>query len=383
LKRAINIRHGKNIVKEIIKKYGNSPTRKKKIILFGNDIVLGGYSTYKEGNSFRKNHITTFPIKAFGIEFDFALQGSYSNNINAILESLMTGTPLPELHPLDDPDQLPFPDRCLLTHYAQHGGTVDQKPSLQKSTLIRTSSGCLNTCIFCQRKAWNSKYQAHSIEYVSKEFSELKNHNYRNIWVTDDNFTFDLKRAKSLLQELSNRDLTVNMKIALSSWTFIDEEFLETAKMAHVSIISFGVETANPEIQSFYRKHIQLERFSKLIQYADQIGLYTVGNFIIGAPMETQETIDETFHYIMSTSFDQVNIKILDYMAGSELYESIPQGNRGTARHLFACEENGLNKFPLKVLKGKIKDFMEEFRQVREGRLKEKINHQGLPYFLL
>jgi len=26
---------------------------------------------------------------------------------------------------------------------------------------------------------------------------------------------------------------------------------------------------------------------------------------------------------------------------------------------------------------------MEEFRQVREGRLKEKINHQGLPYFLL
>jgi anaerobic magnesium-protoporphyrin IX monomethyl ester cyclase len=294
----------------------------------------------------------------------------------------MTGNPPPETRPLTDLDQLPFPDRGLLTPYAEHGGTVDQKPGLQKSTLIRTSAGCLNDCIFCQRKAWHKKYQAHSIPYVLNEFSELKKHHYRNIWITDDNFTYDLKRAKSLLKELSDRDLTMDMKIALSSWTHIDEEFLETAKKAHVSIISFGVETANQEIQRFYRKKISLQRLSQLIRYADKTGLYTVGNFIIGAPMETRATMEETFTYILDTPFDRVNVKILDYMAGSELYESLPPEKRGLNRHLFACRENGLNEFPLAELRGKVKDFMERFQRSREDHLKEKLSDYGPPYYL-
>ncbi|UCH95613.1 MAG: radical SAM protein, partial [Candidatus Aminicenantes bacterium] len=326
------------------------------------------------------------PLAAGGskeIEFDFALAGGYSHNIDTVVESLITGAPVPGLQPLDDLDQLPFPDRSLLTSYAEQGGAVDQKPGLQKSTLIRTSTGCLNNCSFCQRKAWHKKYQAHSISYVLREFSELKKHHYRNIWITDDNFTFDLKRAKSLLKELSDRGLTGGMKIALSSWTRIDEEFLEAAKKAYVSIISFGVETANREIQRFYRKKIDLDRFRDLIGYADQIGLYTVGNFIIGAPMETGTTIKETFDYILDTPFDQVNVKILDYMAGSDLYAGLLAEKRGIGRHLFACQENGLNEFPLEVLKGKIKDFKVEFQRSREGRLKEKINRYGPPYYLL
>jgi len=380
LKRAINIQHGESLVREIIKRYGSGCKRKKKIILFGNDIAIIKSFLGVQGAIFQKS-----PLAAGGkeLEFDYALAGGYSNNINTVVESLMTGTPVPEFQPLDDLDQLPFPDRSLLTLYAEQGGAVDQKPGLQKSTLIRTSTGCLNDCIFCQRKAWHQGYRAHSIPYVLREFSELKKHHYRNIWITDDNFTFDLKRAKSLLKELSNRDLTGGMKIALSSWNRIDEEFLETAKKAHISIISFGVETANQEIQRFYRKEIPLNRFRELIRYADRIGFYAVGNFIIGAPMETEATIKETFDYILNTPFDQVNVKILDYMAGSELYESLPPEKRGISRHLFACKENGLNEFPLEVLKGKIKNFKAEFQRLGERRLKEKISRYGPPYYLL
>jgi anaerobic magnesium-protoporphyrin IX monomethyl ester cyclase len=383
LKRAINIKHGENLVRDMIKRYGSGAKRTRKIILFGNDIAI--IKRFLGVQKHPRAILQKSPLAAGGkeLDYDYALAGIYANSINTVVESLITGTPLPELHPLDDLDRLPFPDRSLLTSYAEQGGAVDQKPGLQKSTLIRTSTGCLNTCIFCQRKAWHQKYRAHSIPYVLKEFSELKKHNYRNIWVTDDNFTFDLERAKLLLKELSNSDLTGDMKISLSSWARIDEEFLEAAKKAHVSIISFGVETANQEIQRFYRKKIHLERFSELIWYADRIGLYTVGNFILGAPQETDETIKETFDYILDTPFDQLNIKVLDYMAGSELYESLPVEKRGIDRHLFACKENGLNEFPLEVLKGKIKIFKTEFRREREGRLKEKINRYGPPYYLL
>jgi anaerobic magnesium-protoporphyrin IX monomethyl ester cyclase len=411
LKRAINIQHGEKLIQDMIKRYGSGAKRTKKIILFGNDIALiksfceGSRGPHGMGdllkfapffNSFSNSspapanctcHLwqKRAPLAAGGkeLEFDCALATGFENNINTVVDCLLKGRTLPELHPLDDLDRLPYPDRNLLTSYAQHGGTVDSEPKLAKSTLLRTSSGCLNSCVFCQRKGWHKKYMAHSTPYVIKEFSLLKNNNYRNIWICDDNFTYDLKRSRHLLKALVRQQLTINMKLALSSWTRIDEEFLELAGRANVSIISFGIESANREIQEFYRKPINLESFHDLVSFADSTGLYSVGNFIIGAPMETEDSIGETFDYIMNTPFDQVNIKILDYMAGSELYERLPPEKRGTDRHIFACKENGLNDFPLEVLKTKIKHFLEQFRKSREKHLKEKMKQYGPPYDLL
>ena len=362
LKRAVNIEHGEKLAR-LIKKTHGSGTKGGKIVIFsGSDISI-------------------FPGQR--PDADYTLPGNAESSIPQVIAALIQGKEAPAPRPLENLDQLPFPDRSLLSLEAEQGGAVDAEPHLLKSTLVRTSRGCRNNCIFCQRKAWHQTYQTHSIPYVLGEFSELKKHHYRNIWVIDDNFTYDLKRAKSLLKELTEQRLTVDMKIALSSWTRIDEEFLEIAREAHVSIISFGVESANREILKFYRKKIQLERFKELIRFADSIGLYTVGNFIIGAPMETEETIAETLDYIQATPFDQVNIKILDYMAGSELYEQLPLEKRGTSRHVFACKENGLSDFPLEVLKKKINRFMDKFNESRSSYLKERIAQNGPPYYLL
>jgi radical SAM superfamily enzyme YgiQ (UPF0313 family) len=362
LKRAINIRHGQHLT-DLVKKSQHGSKKEKKVILFGSDISLvkGDYPD---------------------ISSDYALGKGYESNIAAVIEALLNGKPVPPIQPITDLDRLPLPDRSLLTDYAEHGGSIDSEPKLEKSTLVRTSAGCLNTCVFCQRKGWQQKYLAHSVPYVLKEFSQLAMDNYRNVWVIDDNFTYDLKRSKQLLEEIAVRESTANMRLALSSWTLIDKEFLELAHRANVSIISFGVESANKEIQKFYRKSIRLEPFRELIAFADHIGLYTVGNFIIGAPMETETTIAETFAYIIDTPFDQVNIKILDYMAGSRLYEDLPPEQKHPDRHIFACKENGLNDFPMEVLKSKISDFMKDFRESRESRFKEKIKQKGPPYFL-
>ena len=90
------------------------------------------------------------------------------------------------------------------------------------------------------------------------------------------------------------------MKISISSWTNIDFEFLKLAKKANISIISMGIESANEEILDFYRKKINLEQTKELIAFADSIGIYMVGNFIIGAPMETFKTISNTFNTFLT-----------------------------------------------------------------------------------
>ncbi len=270
-------------------------------------------------------------------------------------------------------DVIPFPDRELLK----------TNPFFLKnsnSTLIRTSEGCLNTCSFCQRRGWQKKYKAHNIEYVIREFEYLKDHNYQNVWVADDNFTFDLSRAKKILSILSQQKLTVGMNLAISSWTRIDEDLLQLAQQANVKIISMGIESANYEILDFYNKKIDLQRTKQLIEYADLLGIYTIGNFIIGAPMETMVTIENTFDYIMSTKLDQINIKTLDYMLGSVLYENLP---KKVEHHYFACSENGLCSFSLNELSKIKKDFLTRFNLERQDFRMEKIKKFGLPYIPL
>jgi radical SAM superfamily enzyme YgiQ (UPF0313 family) len=196
LRRSVNIDHARQLLDLIKENSGQIGDLQKKIILVGDDTSLfpGDYP-----------------------DADYILPGVIGHNISKVIDSFISGQKVPELTPIENLDTLPFPDRSLLSPFIERGGAVGIKPKLEKSTLLRTSMGCLNSCSFCQRKGWNRTYHTHSIPYVVSEFKVLHNNHYRNIWVVDDNFTFDLNRAKSILKELVKDNVTKNMKIALSS----------------------------------------------------------------------------------------------------------------------------------------------------------------------
>ena len=270
---------------------------------------------------------------------------------------------------LEDLDRLPLPARDLLPEPVLYGQTRRRMPHLARSALIETSRGCMNTCRFCQRHGWSSGYRAHSVEYSLLEFEELAKEQYVNVWVTDDNFGFNLPRAKALLRGLATKGVTRGMNLALSSWTRIDFETLELAHSARVRIISFGIESADSEIMQFYDKTIDLSRTREMIIAADGLGLYTVANVIVGAPMETEDTIRSTFDYVLSVPFDEVNVKILNYMPGAPLYSELSAAMQEGGRDIFACAENGLCRIPRNELKARCDNFTHFFKAARSPRL--------------
>ena len=358
LKRTININSGENLIKVI-----KENKREIKIIAFGYDCALFLRKIEHADYTF-----TTEPEKAINQLIELLLMEK-----NFLINEL-------KMEIYENLDVLPFPDRAILLPYVEYGGTITKKPNLAKSTLLETSRGCLNSCSFCHRKGWLSKYREHSIDYVAEEFRTIHDNKYSNVWITDDNFTFNLTRAKNLLHGLISSKVTDGMKIALSSWINIDREFLELAKEANISLISFGIESTSQEILKIYKKDIDLNKTEELIRFADNLGIYTVGNFIIGAPMETVQTIDDTFKYTMKVPFDQINIKILNYMAGSELYNNLPQEMTKQQRHIFACKETGLNDFPLNYLKNRINQQYQRFSENRRVHFLIKAAKYGLPY---
>lgn len=311
-------------------------------------------------------------LEGKNIEFaDYTITGdlfSYLMNFERIKSK-------PSLSDLDltyNYDSIPFPDRELFEKIGYYSRNI-------YSTLIQTSRGCLNSCTFCQRKGWQNSVQYHSDEYTCKEMMLLKNHGYKNIWVQDENFTFNLTRAKRILKIWIDSNITSGMKIAISSWTKIDKEFLELAALANIKIISMGVESANKVVLDFYKKDIDLDNVKSLISYADSLGIFTVGNFIIGAPMEDLTMIKNTFSFINESGFDQVNIKTLDYMIGSKLYESLPR-DRYPKTHYFCCKENKLGQMCLNDLQKIKNSFLEDYRKKFKQRLENKILKYGFPY---
>jgi radical SAM superfamily enzyme YgiQ (UPF0313 family) len=158
-----------------------------------------------------------------------------------------------------------------------------------------------------------------------------------------------------------------------------DEEFLDFAKQANIKIISFGIESSDEEILRFYKKKNDLEQVKRIVHYADSVGIFTVGNFIIGAPMETNETIENTFTFIRDCGFDQVHIKTLVYMQGSKIYDALPPNLKNSTFH-FACKENGLNSFALDDLTVIKKNFLDAYYKERSIATKQKIEKYGIPF---
>jgi hypothetical protein len=125
---------------------------------------------------------------------------------------------------------------------------------------------------------------------------------------------------------------------------------------------------------------IDPDETAEMISYADSLGLYTVGNFIIGSPYDTEQTIAENLQYAIGSKLDTINIKILDYMMGAELYQRLPEGIRGPI-DVHACKELGLCKFTRDELKRLSLNFQNTFQISRIKKLKHKTQKHGTPYF--
>ena len=88
--------------------------------------------------------------------------------------------------------------------------------------------------------------------------------------------------------------------------------------------LALMIESITKQNQDFYNKHFDKEKVRAMLDFADSLGLYTVGNFIIGSPYDSIETVEENLQYAIESKLDVVNIKTLDYMMGSELYDTLP-----------------------------------------------------------
>lgn len=186
-------------------------------------------------------------------------------------------------------DALPFPARHLLP--------LGRYRALGMPISMTTSRGCPYKCIFCVgRKMVGARVRYHSADRVAAELQYLAGLKFHQINIADDLFTANQKHCLAVCQKILDKKLAINWT-SFARVDTVSETLLSAMKAAGCTAVSFGIESANPDILKTIKKGITLEQIRNAVRMCRRAGIRAYASFILGLPGETPQTIKETLDF--------------------------------------------------------------------------------------
>jgi anaerobic magnesium-protoporphyrin IX monomethyl ester cyclase len=255
------------------------------------------------------------------------------------------GKPIQAIEKLDD---LPFPARHLVDKY-DYGDFPFGYQLKKKVTSVITSRDCPFRCRFCSIYSnfrRDLSFRQCSAEYVVKEIQEL-DRKYRSVWIADDSFIADNKRAHKIFDMLLDSCTDLEFLIRGTRVDSADRELYMKMKKTGVKYIEFGLESGNQDVLDFYNKEITLKQIREAVNLAKEMGFFISANFILGAPIETKQHIEKTINYACSLPLDIAFFVPLRYVMGSQLWNEAVENNKISRDTfaIFADSNKGLGNF--------------------------------------
>jgi len=229
---------------------------------------------------------------------------------------------------IEDIDSLPLPARHLLPMSEYFNAKAAHGPELMRSpfTSMITSRGCPFNCVFCSiHNIWGHKWRARSPENVLLEIEHLiDTYNIREVHFEDDNLTLDKRRMEKICDMILDRGLDVKWTTpnGVAIWT-LDKKLLQKMKKSGCYKLCFGIESGDAETLKFIGKPIDLTYARKVIQWANELGIWTHGFFVIGFPYESKISIDRTLKYAIESDLDFASFFIATPLPRTRLLEVV------------------------------------------------------------
>lgn len=203
-----------------------------------------------------------------------------------------------------------------------------------------TGRGCPARCTFClwPQTIGGHKYRVKSPKAVIRELEEGKAlfPQVREWFFDDDTFTADPVRAVEISRGLSRLGLTWSCNARAN----VNYETLRELRNNGLRLLVVGFESGNQEILNRARKGISLQRARQFMKDCHDLGIKVHGTFIIGLPIETQETIEETIRFAQELDPYTIQVSIAAPFQGTELYSQAVQNGWIDSNILLA--ENGI-----------------------------------------
>ena len=186
---------------------------------------------------------------------------------------------------------------------------------------LYTTRGCPAQCTFC---LWPQTLSGHpwrkrSTDDVAREMAKAKEYwpNVREFFFDDD--TFNIQKARTI--ELCAKLKPLGLTWSCTSRVTTDYETLKAMKEAGCRLLIVGYESGDPQILKNIKKGATVERARQFTKDCHKLGLVVHGDFILGLPGETHQTIRNTIDFAKELDVETIQVSVAHAYPGTELYE--------------------------------------------------------------
>jgi len=184
-----------------------------------------------------------------------------------------------------------------------------------------TARGCPALCTFClwpqtlSGHAWRTR----SVENVAREFKQAHKMfpQAKEFFFDDDTFNIRKDRVLALCKEFK----PVGFQWSCTARVHSDYETLKAMADAGARLLIVGFESGDPQILKNLKKGATVEMGRTFVQNCKKVGIHVHGDFIIGLPGETKDTIEKTINYAKELDCETIQVSMAHAYPGTELYD--------------------------------------------------------------
>ena len=178
------------------------------------------------------------------------------------------------------------------------------KPEDMRAMPVITARGCAFKCSFCHYVFWDDPYRNRSPKEIVDEIEHLmKKYDVKYIEFWDDLSFASAITAEKLCDEIISRKVKVKWNCAIRVDIFTRarlsyEDSIRIAKKMNKAgcyQCGFSLESGNKQILEMMNKKIEVDAFYTTVYVLREAGIIVDTSVIFGYPIETKETIKETF----------------------------------------------------------------------------------------
>ncbi len=186
---------------------------------------------------------------------------------------------------------------------------------------LYTTRGCPAQCTFC---LWPQTLSGHpwrkrSTDAVAREMARAKEY---WPWVKEyffDDDTFNIQKARTV--ELCEKLKPLKLTWSCTSRVTTDYETLKVQRESGCRLLIVGYESGDQQILKNIKKGATVERARQFTKDTKKLGLVVHGDFILGLPGESRESIRTTINFAKELDVETIQVSLAHAYPGTELYD--------------------------------------------------------------
>ncbi|HXZ82112.1 MAG TPA: hopanoid biosynthesis associated radical SAM protein HpnJ [Terriglobales bacterium] len=186
---------------------------------------------------------------------------------------------------------------------------------------LYSTRGCPAQCTFC---LWPQTLSGHpwrkrSSDAVAREMAKAKEY---WPWVKEyffDDDTFNIQKARTI--ELSEKLKPLKLTWSCTSRVTTDYETLKAMRDSGCRLLIVGYESGDAQILKNIKKGATVERARQFTKDCHKLGLTIHGDFILGLPGESRESIRRTIDFAKELDVETIQVSLAHAYPGTEFYD--------------------------------------------------------------